>query len=830
VRIPRPTSTSQAATEGSAAVTPNADPGAAASAAVTPAPVASASANPGSQPPAFFNTTTSPVEGGRVEPGAATLPPAPNWLPRPPIRVRRAEPVLGGGNAEVTDEAVGRSIQRGVDYLIGQFQRGRLHGDRGDGEAKSTGADALAVYALLQASLAIPDARLNARGPFVRDMLDALKAMSAERGPVTYARALRASALALAGRQEDRAALLADVGYLTSSHVNGAYTYAKPPGLTNRPREVVASGWDNSNSQYGLLGVWAGAEVGAEISPGYWQAVEDHWTRWQCTNGSWEYEGTGNVGRITMAAAGVASLFVTHDYLDAPKIAGLIGRPPFSPPLARGLEYLEAGNNALGAFDGSGYGAYGLERVGLASGFKYFGDHDWYRAGAARIVARQQPNGAWSGGNVGAATWDADVETSFNLLFLSRGRHPVVMSKLRYEGSWANRPRDIANLTRFATREIERPLNWQVVPLNRPWTDWTDAPILYVAGHEPVAFGPDDLAKLRSYVEAGGMLFTQADGDRPAADRWAQDLAKQLFPNYPMADLPEDHPIYRVMYQPSDRPPLRYVTNGSRILMLHSASDISQHWQTRNERNRRGLFELGVNIILYASGKAEFRNRLASSPMTEVSGSATGGRVAVARVRYDGNWDPEPGAWRRFAGYFRRATNVDLDVAPMAITDLNARAHGFAHWTGTAAVNPSEVEIAAIRKYVDEGGVLLVEPTGGGDAFYKSATAALRKAFPDVPPKVVSKAHPILTASGPGMDDLSKVRTRLYVRATGVGTGGRIDAITAGRGRVILSPLDLTTGLLGSNVWGVLGFERDYAMRLTKNAILWSATGMPEEP
>jgi hypothetical protein len=427
--------------------------------------------------------------------------------------------------------------------------------------------------------------------------------------------------------------------------------------------------------------------------------------------------------------------------------------------------------------------------------------------------------------------WDGDVETCFNLLFLSRGRHPVVMSKLRYEGSWANRPRDLANLTRFATREIERPLNWQVVPLNRPWTDWTDAPILYVASHERVAFGQDDLAKLRSYVEAGGMLFTQADGDRREADNWAQDLAKELFPNYPMTDLPEDHPIYRVMYQPPDRPPLRYVTNGSRILMLHSASDISQHWQTRNERNRRGLFELGVNVILYASGKAEFRNRLAASPpMAQSTSSASGGGIAVARVQYEGNWDPEPGAWRRFAGYFRRETNVELDVKPTVITDLNPRGVGFAHWTGTGAVNPSDDEIAAIRKYVNEGGVLLVEPTGGGDGFYKSAVAALRKAFPDAKPEMVGKNHPILTASGPGMDDLSKVRTRLYVRARGVGTGGRIDSINAGRGRVILSQLDLTTGLLGSNVWGVLGFEKDYAMKLTKNAILWSATGMPDEP
>ena len=53
-------------------------------------------------------------------------------------------------------------------------------------------------------------------------------------------------------------------------------------------------------------------------------------------------------------------------------------------------------------------------------------------------------------------------------------------------GYWANRPRDVANLARFAGRQLERPINWQVVNLDNPWTDWTDIPILYLASHQPV--------------------------------------------------------------------------------------------------------------------------------------------------------------------------------------------------------------------------------------------------------------------------------------------------------------------------------------------------------
>jgi len=57
------------------------------------------------------------------------------------------------------------------------------------------------------------------------------------------------------------------------------------------------------------------------------------------------------------------------------------------------------------------YGLYGVERIGVASGRKYFGTVDWYKQGADYLVKHQAP-----GGN-----WGQPPDTSFSLLFLVRG-------------------------------------------------------------------------------------------------------------------------------------------------------------------------------------------------------------------------------------------------------------------------------------------------------------------------------------------------------------------------------------------------------------------------
>jgi hypothetical protein len=776
---------------------------------------------------------TAPEDAMDNPPGPATLPDIP--IPPPPViqemqqpapkRVASTRPAVKPDIPPpngITDAQTGAAITKGVDFLLGKFTGSELSGNYEHYE----GLDTLAVYALMQAELATHDKRLDIHGPFMMDSIEAMKKFPMNSDYVTYARALRATALALYDRPQDHHVIRGDVEWLLQSQEHGEFTYN-----SEYARGSNFAFWDNSNSQYGLLGVWSGAEVGIQVPLEFWRDVRAHWQKYQLKDGEWSYRADQPDPSRSMTLAGIASLFVAQDYLDAADYGDQVGRAPFQPALDKALNWLETGDHSVIALPAPSdfytyYCLYGMERTGLASGFKFYGDHDWFRECAAEILAAQSADGSWG---KTADPFDTVVDTCFSILFLARGRHPILMNKLRYEGDWANRPRDAANLARFASAELERPLNWQVVPATRDWKDWADSPILYMAGDVPPMLGDEDKRKIKQYIENGGMLLTQADGGHAEFTQFVDALGKELFPQYQWADLPSNYPLFTVSYHVTDRPAIRAITNGSRVLMLHFPTDVTKFWQLRQDRLHRPAFELGTNLALYAAGKSELKNRLDSDSiaMPEDQPAAS---MQMARVKYPGNWDPEPGAWPRARRWFRQQTSLDIDVQPTAIEDLAGSKAPIAHLVGTGKLSLNSAQMESVKKYVENGGILVIEPCGMPDEFLQSVhDDFLIRMFPSAKVDTVADTSPMMTASGNGMSDVSVPQVRQFVRSYTDVTDWRPSIVKQGGGAIIILPLDMTSGLLGLDTWGIAGYQPDYSMELMKNLVLWAWDGGPGE-
>ena len=818
----------------------------------------------------------SPQAPAQAMPGPATAP------VEPLVRLERP----AGPPVDDLDARVDRAIRRGAQRLL-------------DAQVADVGRSTLASYAIAAAGQAVADPRLTANGIVMESLLERLKAADLNS---TYTRSLRACALSVYNRPKDRRALQADVDWLiVASSGVGNYTYGDrkdgrsfpravmppavprrvevpggrgdvvltalpgrvvrpPPGLGDRTGQMPLM-WDNSNSQYGLLGVWAGAEAGIEVPNAYWQQVADHWRQTQCADGAWPYGRNVTVGTFTMTCAGVVSTTITHDYLRTDNALAKFAGAPMPPPLAKALDWLDRSADVRGQnLSLDGYAVYGLERVGLATGIKYFGTADWYRELAEQVVAAQGPTGGWDrGGGMGA---DSVVNTAYAVLFLARGRHPVLMNKVRHAGDWYNRPRDAANVTRFVSRAVERPMNWQVVNLERPGTDWLDAPILYVSGAGPIKFADADYDRFRAYAENGGLIVLHADGGSASFAKWAREtFVPKAFPGgMALAPLPPTHGFYRLAAHLPPTVKVEAAGNGSRMWVVLCPDDVAGAWQGRDDKTKRGSFDLMLNLFVYATDNVPPRNRLVTPVVPDLPPGAQppAATFGVARVRHAGDWDPEPGAWPRFAKLFRWQTGAEAEVRATSAEDLVAgpatrpaqpagvagsagstegtsgdpAATGsapfrpaVAHLTGTAPFALTDAETAGLRKYVEDGGVLLVEACGGASAFATFADETLvPAAFPGLALEDATADQVPLAKTQPVTDDLTKRK----VRPSTLGQpAGRLVGLRKGRwgkGWVLVSRFDLTTGLLGCNVSGIVGFSPDYAVGVVKNLLVWSAT------
>jgi ribosomal protein S27E len=805
-------------------------------------PAAAASVVPASSllPAQPAKSTASARTAGFVQRTPSSSTPA--TPPRPP------EPAIKRGLVPVTpavppfgpdlDAEIGKSIDKGMTFLLSRFNAdGELIGYNPK-QTRTAGEDALAVYALLQAGEATNDDRVGPNSPIVAKMLDALKRMPMETGDATYSQSLRSAALSVYHRAEDRKALQGEVDWLVKDCVDGAFTYSQPAEQIqdvqtaiprNRAGSAISAGaenrrrrspWDNSNSQYGALGVWSASEtqIGIEVPSTFWPEVHQHWVECQLTDGEWGYnqmfEGARGGGRLSMTVAGITTLFVAEDNMDIRTVATTLGRPPFSAPLQKGLDWLETGDHSvdLPAAQWETYNLYGLERAALASGFKYFGIHDWYRELAVRQIAQQGPGGAWGNGV---------IDTSYSLLFLSRGRHPVLMNKLRFDGFWANRPRDLLNLARFTSKEMERPINWQVVSLKSDWSDWMDAPILYIASHEALKFSDEDCQKLRAYADNGGLIFTHADGDTLAVTSSVANLCKRIFPEYKFGDLSKDDPIYKTQYKLKPLPRLMGVSNGSRLLLVHSPVDLNKAWQLRDWTTRPDQFKEGIDLFIYAAGKVNLKNKLKTAYVPEPRNRPIAS-TTVARIKYDGAWNPEPAALPRFARLFLSQTSIKVNVVDTDAADLDFTKTPMAFLTGTGQVRPTKTQLDAIHKFVSDGGVLLIDPCGGSSTFTADTdTILLPQAFPGVMPGELPFTNPIRAGTGAGMQKLAMHLRPSRAEINGIHTLP-VQMLTVGKGAVVICPVDITTGLLGTNTWPVNGYDPDSAYDIAKNVLLFT--------
>ena len=610
---------------------------------------------------------------------------------------------------------------------------------------------------------------------------------------------------------------------------------------------AAAGSGDNAHGQYGVLGLVGLQRAGwSRISKQHWSRVDAYWRAAQQ-----KVEGDGPAGwaiytldpggsgapkglpsytnvRGPMTAGAVAVLSATERALYGPKMD--LGKAGVSVHLRRGLSWMDRNftlSDAAEELDRYFY-FFTIQSVGRYTGYRTFNGIDWFREVTARMLAEQQSDGSWSG-NKGSL-----LSTSFALLYLARANDPLAISKVRWrqprgegagdaetpvEASWNNRPHDIWNFVDYASDRYEVSTTWQIAELSQPLYELMESRMMYLATDERLRLSDDQVAKLRAYVDAGGLLVTNPDGSGTPAIASIQRLAKRMFEDrgYRLEKIGTDDPI-RHIHAVKVNLPMQMVHNGIRPLMVHFTRDVGRELQRFNTAHP--AFNALSNLYLFTVGKRPQQSRLLNDFVVRRE-HAPSRSLSAARIRHDGNFDPEPRALEQLQAILANDHDIDLSLSTLSASELDRQRIAFLTTIGRFELK--DAEVAALRRWIEGGGTLWIDVAGGGQEAIESQRMLVAKLAPDAQPKLMGRRDPII--SGRDLDgglDCRRVQYRRYaLRVMGRRITPQLEMIQIdGRPAIIYSTVDLTAGVAGLNHWGIFGYSVTSARNLVTNGCL----------
>jgi len=754
--------------------------------------------------------------------------------------------------AAVTDEDVRRAIERGKEFLL------NLRNPDGTftNEVRWRGCYTALVMMTLARLGEHPNRDVMTTGLNYLVACDADRDFNSKQG---YALPIRVMALAYV---HNRCAADRQAGIRQKMRDDIARLIKGQGGIGGWRYELNRADYDNSVSQWPILAFYEASRVGIEFPTDALKAARQFYFRGQHPDGGWGYQ-FGGRSYGSMTAAGLASLYIIADFLEPASGCPCSGGKSQTANLEierrmdAALAWLNRNFSATSNpawnwetnFDEVFYWLYCVERVGIAAGYKHFGQHNWYNEGAEFLIRRQLPDGGWEQIDPKLRTtipnWGGGKvpDTCFALLFLYKGRAPVLFNKLRFDGTWNAHRRDIANLTAYIEKNKEQLFNWQIVDLAAPLEELHDAPVLFVAAESIPNFTPQDRAKLRAYTDSGGTILFEASCGNPAVRKWFTDFARETWPEWPLAPLGADHPVFADPYPLPQRPELMGIGDGLRTAVFYAADDVSCPWHMRAVAAREYLFQWGINIFTYAMDHAPLRAKLAGAEpdkderYRDIVRPGPRRSLRIARLRHAGNWEAacNYGALQKLAAYLRNQYGLVLEVRephapPVTAGGVEAaRLAGFdvAYLAASREFSLSDADRDALKDFVGKGGFLLAHAAGGAPAFEDSLRALAAACGWDLRP--LPKDHPLMTGKMEGAAGYDLTQGVQFRRALRIVRAAKpwaeFHGLYAGDRMVgLFSPFDIEFSLSPFEAYGCRGYKPLDAGAVAMNVLFYLTT------
>jgi hypothetical protein len=773
---------------------------------------------------------------------------------------------------DIDPQQVNLAIEQGKQFLK---NRQKINGNWDEQSSEERcGATALVIIALVSCG----EPRDSA---VIRRGMNFLRAFSGKNAGRNYSIALQTMAFCLVDPVKDRMLISRNVELLEHNQLQ----------LKGNPHD---GGWDYSpgsqrtdlsNSQFSILALYEAERVGVKAKDDTWRRAYRYWSDTQNvgfpSTGSWGYvpsdTGKGSTDhRGSMTCAGLASLIITSGVL-AKGFAVVEDEKIFC---FRQQENMAADKLKLGfkwisdhfsvsknpGFEGTYlyYYLYALERVGRMTNRRFIGNHDWYREGTDKLLnLRDKVDGSWREGQL------IDSQTAMALLFLSKGRRPVLLAKIQYndEETWNLHPNDANNLTFHAERRWAMDLTWQIVDVRRAGVeDLLQSPVLYFSGNtSPLPSTEKELRllvdKLRSYLDRGGFILADAQSNDKSFDVGFRELMRRVLPEpeYQLSLLDRSHPIWSadVMIEPDQVRVIEGINFGCRTSVVYippvrdksgriERPSISCLWELANIFQRNGVYPvvvqrqvdagvgIGLNVLAYATNRElRTKDQMAKDSIKSAAtdSDVRRGRVFVSVLDHGGGAGVAPRAvpnllkWSESNIGFPVETRAEL-VGVMGKSFFDYPVY-FMH--GRSKFKFTKAERDNLRKYLLSGGFLYVNSICSTKAFTESFVSEMREIFSGgellpVPP------DDLLLSDKFGGYMIKTLELRVPERVPGKHITSQKRSVVPelygfkvnDRWVVIFSPNDVSCALESAGTLECRGYTRDSALRLSVNVLLYA--------
>ncbi|MHB1155350.1 MAG: DUF4159 domain-containing protein [Phycisphaerales bacterium] len=347
---------------------------------------------------------------------------------------------------------------------------------------------------------------------------------------------------------------------------------------------------------------------------------------------------------------------------------------------------------------------------------------------------------------------------------------------------WQGSPGAVDTLLRNGRKHLDLWYGWEqldIATLERKFAAGVThpTPILYLCVYYPLDLTDTQRQALQKYTLDGGTLLINCCGQQAAFDSAQSELA-QMFPDHPLALLPADHPLYHSYYQISSikylsptsvgeaafapgssapgttaPPRIHAIELGTRAAVILSREDLACGWNQWNNASALRVdatdsTRLGLNIITYVTAEQRLARFLAHT--TEVAGPTVRPRAQLTFVQliHDGNWDPNPSAVPLLLKDIAANTSiaVQFERKTIAVRDPALFGYPMLYMTGTTNPRLRKDEIVLLRRWLDNGGVLIADAAAGRSEFDAAFRALCEQLYPDHPLRRLPADHPVFKA------------------------------------------------------------------------------------